>query len=220
MAGAAMAFPQGAPPQGGGPAPMQPPQMQAPVAGQPGGALAAAAGAGGAQAAPQGGGLMQVAEEAISTPGGAQQAEGMYAHAMQLVQSGRISTGDIQQLGALAQTAVQDPRLYATVAQVAGRMGLPIPEQPNPQALVVLALVAHRVGQAAAGGDRQPVTGASTQAGQVPSMRNGGYIRHDAPKKGVNAVLHPGEVVVRADVVRDKGLDFFKKMHEPKTAGR
>ena len=51
-------------------------------------------------------------------------------------------------------------------------------------------------------------------------MRAGGYINMGAPKKGVNAVLHPGEVVVRADVVRDKGLDFFRKMHEPKTAAR
>ena len=209
----AQVFPQGAAAApaaggalaGGGPPPMQPAPMQAPPPGA-GGALAA-----GGEGAPPAG-VMDMAAEQVQ--GGAAQA--LHAEVMQAVQQGRVSVGDLQQLGALAATALEDPRLYGAVAQMAGRMGIPIPQQPSPQVLVSLSLVAHRIGQEAGGGERQPPTQASTPPGQVPSMRAGGYIHHDAPKKGVNAVVHPGEVVVSANVVRDKGLDFFRKMHEPR----
>ena len=201
---------------------------------QQGGALAGAAGAGGMapmqrapmQAAPTGGALGAAAPAAPTgaagmmsqaVEGAPQQLEGDYQAVAQAVASGRVSAADVQQLGHLAATALEDPRLYPSVARLAQRLGLGelLPPQPDPQALSSLALVAHRIGREMGGG-QAPTQNA---APQVPSMRQGGYIPRHAPKNGMNVALHPGEVVVSAPVVEAKGLDFFRKMHETKKQG-
>ena len=216
-----MTFPQGGSNPGGalagggqaaGPAPMQPAPMQAAPPPGPGGALA-----GGGP--PQGQHPMQMMADQVE--GGAGQLQMMLQEAVGAVQSGQATMGDIQQLGNMATTAMSDPRLYGTVVELARRVGLggAMPPEPDPSALGRIALVAHRLSQMA-GGQKQPPS--QRAAPQLPSMKGGGYIHPDAPSKGVNVVLHPGEVVMREDVVRDKGLDFFRKLHEPKrgAAGR
>ena len=201
--------PMGGPPQG-------PPTGAAPMDAMP--AQPVPPGAGG----PMGGGIdengvMEILQNVAVAHG--EELEGLYQRTTQALQQGSLTMPELNQLGAMAATAIQDPRIYAPAVQAAQAEGIigEMPEEPDIRILAAIALVAGRAQQDMAGQPQTPMQQQQAPQGSIPSMRSGGVLPHriDNRDEGMNVRLHAGEAVLPADVVRRMGTDKIEKMMEP-----
>jgi len=136
----------------------------------------------------------------------------------QAIQSGQVNPQQLQMLGQLAQSAMQNPELWPKLRQFAIQAGLPdapqLPQQFNQQ--LCMALMA--VSQAAQHGDRQ---GAFKNGGMLhgPGTGTSDSIQAHNTDSGQAVKLSNGEYIIPADVVATKGKEFFdnivRKYHTP-----
>ena len=145
--------------------------------------------------------------------------EGLYQRTAHAIQRGTLTMPELNQLGAMAITAIQDPRVYAPAMQAAQAEGIigGMPEQPDIRTLAAIALVAGRAQQEMQGLPQTQRQQQMAPQGSIPSMRGGGVLPHkiDNRDEGMNVRLHAGEAVLPADVVRRMGTDKIEKMMEP-----
>lgn len=141
---------------------------------------------------------------------------------MQLLQTGDLSSQELNMMEQLATAAVQNPELYPQIRQFAIQQGLgseqDIPQQYD-QGLAYAILLAARAAQSGVGGGGvpqaagqppqpvgQPVQGSFRRGGEVPASRN---TDGTVP---INA--HEGEGILHAGAVKAKGTDFIKKLND------
>ena len=161
--------------------------------------------------------VMEVLESVVMSHG--EELEGLYQRTAIQLQRGTLTMPELNQLGAMAVTAIQDPRIYAPAVQAAQAEGIigEMPEQPDVRILGAIALVAGRAQQEMGGQPQTPQQQQQAPQGAIPSMRGGGVLPHKINNKdeGMNVRLHAGEAVLPADVVRRMGTDKIEKMMEP-----
>ena len=203
------------PPQPMGGAPPGPPTGAAPMDPMPAQPMPPGGGMGG-QGIDQNG-VMDILQNVVAAHG--EELEGLYQRTATQLQRGSLTMPELNQLGAMAVTAIQDPRIYAPAMQAAQAEGIigEVPEQPDIRMLAAIALVAGRAQQEMGGQPQTPQQQQQAPQGAIPSMRGGGVLPHkiDSRDEGMNVRLHAGEAVLPADVVRRMGTDKIDKMMEP-----
>ena len=145
------------------------------------------------------------------------------------LQSGELTMEELNLAGQLAMAAAQNPALWPKLRAFAIQQGLAdenIISQEYDQGLVYSVLLAVQGGAqdgAPQAAGQPPQLGQPQAAGQPPvaGLRTGGAVPDSRNKDGsVSAIVHDGEFVIPAHVVKAKGTDFFDKMIEPKDASK
>ena len=145
------------------------------------------------------------------------------------LQSGELTMEELNLAGQLAMAAAQNPALWPKLRAFAIQQGLAdenIISQEYDQGLVYAVLLAVQGGAqdgAPQAAGQPPQVGQPQAAGQPPvaGLRTGGATPDSRNKDGsVSAIVHEGEFVIPAHVVKAKGTDFFDKMIEPKDAAK
>lgn len=126
------------------------------------------------------------------------------------IQSGEVTTQELNTIVQMAMVALQNPDMYPQLRAMAIQQGLATEQDISPQYDRGLLFVLLLVGQSMQGGM------GAVAPGQQPmqSMAKGGAL----PQKSANAdgsipiKAHEGEYVIPANVVRMKGVEFFDKL--------
>ena len=139
------------------------------------------------------------------------------------LQSGELSTQELNLAVQLAVAAAQNPAMYPKLRQLAIQKGLAT-EQDLPQQYdqsIVFALIiagqAMQAGGGAAAGMEPSIPGGPPQqlrdgGGVIPRNKNPGDDTAEGRRDDVKIAVSGGEYVIPAHVVRQKGTDFFDKM--------
>lgn len=134
---------------------------------------------------------------------------------MQAVQSGELTSQELNMAVQLAMAAAQDPQLYPQIRRFAIEQGLAA-EQELPmeydQGLVFVLLLAAQAAQEAFGNQGMPQS-----QGQPPqaTMAMGGKVPQSRNADGSVAInAHDGEMVIHKGAVMAKGTDFFDKLNK------
>lgn len=132
----------------------------------------------------------------------------------QALQSGELTTAQLNQMVQLATVAAQNPDMYPSVRNAAIQAGLAgpqdIPEQYDLGLLFVI-LLAGRALQQGSGAPVQSTPG----GGMLPSMAKGGEVPNSRKADGsVPIMAHEGEYVIPRKVVEMKGKEFFDSLVE------
>lgn len=160
---------------------------------------------------------MQIQQMVQQNP---QQVQQVQQAIMSGLQSGEITSQELNMMAQLAKVAAQNPQMYPQIRQFAIQQGIATEEdlpQQYDQGLVIVILLAARAAQTEVQGGAMQPGGAMPQAAMqapVASMRTGGALPTASKNKdgSVPIIAHEGEYVIPAEVVRRKGTDFFDKM--------
>ena len=158
-------------------------------------------------------------EQLAQNPQAANQIQGEIIKALQ---SGDLTTQELNTAVQLIEAAVNNPQLYPQLRQFAVQQGIAgeedLPQQYDKGFVMLLLTVAKSAQQLIQGGASAPGMGGGAGAapmGGAPmqSMMNGGNVegKRDAP---VPIMAHEGEYVVPKHVVGMKGREFFDKLVE------
>jgi len=157
------------------------------------------------------------------------------------LQTGQLTQQELNLAGQLAQAAAQNPQLWPKLRAFAIQQGLADENDLSQEfdaGLVVTLLMAVRAIQSDIGSPGQPQAAGQPgvpQQGQVAPPQPAGLTVPDAsgqPPRGVfghggetgksrnvdgsiPAILHEKEFVIPANIVTEKGTDFFNKMIDP-----
>ena len=140
------------------------------------------------------------------------------------LQSGELSTEELNLAVQLAVAAAQNPSMYPKLRQMAIQKGLGTEQDIPPQydqSLVFSLILAGQSMQAGGAGITQGMEPTAPQ-GAPQQLRDGGGViprnhnpRDDAAegrRDDVKIAVSGGEYVIPAHIVRQKGTDFFDKM--------
>lgn len=128
---------------------------------------------------------------------------------MEGIQSGDITTQELNMIVQLVQVAAQNPDMYPYVRKFAIQQGIAteedLPQEYNEGVVIALSTVAKSAQQMMQGG--QNMMG----GGQMQSLKEGGPVNgeDDGP---VPIMAHEGEYVIPKIVVQMKGREFFDKL--------
>lgn len=138
-------------------------------------------------------------------------AQEIQAALMQGIQSGEITTQELNMIVQLVQVAAQNPDMYPYVRKFAIQQGIAteedLPEEYNEGVMIALSTVAKSAQQMMQGGQNMMA------GGQMQSLEEGGPVngKADGP---VPIMAHEGEYVIPKIVVQMKGREFFDKLVE------
>jgi len=130
---------------------------------------------------------------------------------MEGIQSGEITTQELNMIVQLVQVAAQNPDMYPYVRKFAIQQGIAteedLPEEYNEGVVIALSTVAKSAQQMMQGG--QNMMGGA--AAPMQSLKEGGSVNgdDDAP---VPIMAHEGEYVIPKIVVQMKGREFFDRL--------
>lgn len=123
---------------------------------------------------------------------------------MEAMQTGELTTEELNMMVQLATVAAQNPEMYPNVRKFAIQQGMATEEDlptEYDQGLVVALMIAGMALQQ--GGGQQP----------MPAMKAGGKVpKSDMPDGGVPIMAHEGEYVIPKKVVEMKGKEFFDNL--------
>lgn len=133
-----------------------------------------------------------------------QQMQQIKQEMMQSLQSGELTSQELNMTVQLATVAAQNPQMYPYVRNFAIQQGIATEEDLSPQydqGLIFSVLLAGRALQGGQGGQG------------IPSMKVGGTVPSSQKNDGsvlINA--HEGEYVIPQNVVQMKGKEFFDNL--------
>ena len=138
---------------------------------------------------------------------------------MEEMQSGELTTQELNTIIQLATLAAQNPEMYPYVKQFAMQQGIAeagdLPDQYDPNLVMVLLLAAKSVQQ---GGEQPVASNAAPMADMaaIPSMAKGGKVEGKANGTSEPIIIeaHTGEYVIPKHVVDMKGKEFFDSLVE------
>lgn len=142
------------------------------------------------------------------------------------MRSGELTGEELNQITAMARTALQNPQMYPQLRNYAIQNGVAAPEDIPEQfdeGLIVMVLIAAQAVQSQDPGGTPPAGSPPVAGGPPPangpalmSMKDGGKLPEKSPHaSGVVPInAHEGEYVIPKEVVRAKGTEFFDKMLE------
>ena len=153
---------------------------------------------------------MQVNQFAAQNP---EQVEQIRMAIMQVIQSGELTSEELNMVVQLATVASQNPEMYPYVRNFAIQQGIAteqdLPAQYDEGLVFVLLLAARAVQQDMGGAPEQE---AAPQQG-IPSMAKGGEVPQSKKSDGsVMIRAHEEEYVIPAQVVKMKGKEFFDNL--------
>lgn len=128
---------------------------------------------------------------------------------MEGIQTGDITTQELNMIVQLVQVAAQNPDMYPYVRKFAIEQGIAteedLPQEYDEGVIIALSTVAKSAQQMTQGG--QNMMG----GGQMQSLKAGGPVngKADGP---VPIMAHEGEYVIPKNVVQMKGREFFDKL--------
>ena len=138
-----------------------------------------------------------------------QVAQEIQAALMEGIQSGEITTQELNMIVQLVQVAAQNPDMYPYVRKFAIQQGIAteedLPQEYNEAVVIALSTVAKSAQQMMQGGQNMMA------GGQMQSLKDGGPVngKDDGP---VPIMAHEGEYVIPKIVVQMKGREFFDKL--------
>ena len=133
----------------------------------------------------------------------------------QALQQGDLTLQQLNMMVQMAMAALQNPSLYPQLRRAAIQQGLATEADLSPQFDPGLLYVLIIVGQAMQGQVAPGLPGGTPMGGQpMPSMKMGGALPTKSPNPdgGIPIKAHEGEYVIPAEVVREKGTDFFDSL--------
>ena len=151
----------------------------------------------------------QMAQTVQNNP---QQIQRLAAELQNAIQSGELQADQVNMGLQLAQSAVQDPRLYPQLREFALTNGLAEQEDlpmEYDEGLIFMIILACKLTLG------MPVPGMGQPMEQgMPSMRSGGALPEESPNPGggIPIMAHEGEYVIPKEVVARKGTEFFDKL--------